>query len=243
MSRKSVLLGLAILLLLVGGTAAVVGVLLYHEPQFYRETALPPGEERQKHSQEFVGKCSHLFNSITYDREWRETFTEAQINSYFDEDFIKSAVSDRVLPEGIRDPRVTISPERVRLAFRYNCEPWCNTVVSIDLKVWLTQEVNVVALEVESLKAGSLPISAQSLLERVSEVARRQDIEVPWYRHQGNPVALLRFQANQSRPTIRLQHLELRHGELVIEGRSADDATPVRSMLNNPSFSMKTEGD
>jgi hypothetical protein len=243
MSRKSVLLGLAILLLLIGGTAAVVGVLLYHEPQFYRASALPPGEERQKHSQEFVGKVSNLYNSITYDREWRETFTEAQINSYFDEDFIKSAVSDRVLPEGIRDPRVTISPDKVRLAFRYNCEPLCNTVISIDLKVWLTQEVNVVAVEVESLKAGSLPIAAQSLLERVSEVARRQDIEVPWYRHEGNPVALLRFQANQSRPTIRLQRLVLRQGELVIEGRSADDAPPVRSMLNNPSFSMKTEGN
>src|SRR5262249_17753101 len=162
---------------------------------FYRATALPPGEERQKHSQEFVGKVSHLYNSITYDREWSETFTEAQINSYFDEDFIKSAVSERVLPEGIRDPRLTISPHKARLAFASNGVPPCSTLILIGRKVWPTPEGNVVAVEVESLKAGSLPIGAQSLLERVSGVARRQDIEVPWYRHEGNPVALLHFQA------------------------------------------------
>src|SRR5262249_14070595 len=99
MSPEYALLRLAILLPLGGGTAAMGGVPIDTEPQFYRESALPPGEERQKHSQEFVGKVSHLYNAITYEREWRETFTEEQINSYFDEDFIKSAVSERVLPD------------------------------------------------------------------------------------------------------------------------------------------------
>ena len=87
---------------------------------------------------------------------------------------------------------------------------------------------------------GSLPVSAQSLLERVSEAARRQDIEVTWYRHEGNPVALLRFQANQPRPTVRLEKLELQEGLLVIGGHSVE-AAPLRAMLGVP-FASASQG-
>jgi hypothetical protein len=164
------------------------------------------------------------------DRSWEEHFTDAQINSYFDEGFVRSNIN---LPDRISQPRITFGPGTVRLAFRYGSGSWCTTVVSIDFRVWLCKETNVVALELEALRAGSLPITAQSLLERVSEVVRRQDIEVTWYRHEGNPVALLRFQANQPRPTVRLRRLELKAGELVVGGTSVEPA-PLRAMLGVP---------
>jgi hypothetical protein len=234
MSRKSFLLGLTLLVLLGGTAAGVVALLVLHEPEFYPKLALPPGQERQQHSQEFQAKCVNLYNGMINDRVWQEKFTEAQINSFFDEDFIRSGIEERFLPEGISNPRVSIGPEKIRLAFRYGTEAWCSTVVTIDFRVWLCpREANVVALELQGLRAGSLPITAQSLLERVSEVARRQDIEVTWYRLNGNPVALLRFQATQPRPTVRLERLELSEGQLVIGGRSAE-AAPLRAMLGVP---------
>ena len=87
------------------------------------------------------------------------------------------------------------------------------------------------ALEIEGLRAGSLPIGAQSLLESVAEAARPHDIEVTWYRHKGNPVALLRFQASKATPTVHLERLELRQGTIVIGGRSME-RFPLRAMLN-----------
>lgn len=243
MTRKSVLLGLALLVLLAGTVTAAVALLVRREPAFYQVASVPPGPERQERSKEFTKKCSDLINGIVNDRSWEEHFTEAQINSYFDEDFIRSGINDRLLPDGISRPRISIGPNTVRLAFRYGTGSWCSAVVSIDFRVWLcARETNVVALELQALRAGSLPITAQSLLERVSEAARRQDIEVTWYRHEGNPVALLRFQANQPRPTVRLQRLELKDGELVVGGTSVE-AAPLRAMLGVPAGAWAPAAD
>lgn len=237
MSRKSVLLGLAILAVLAGTVAVILALLVWHEPEFYKKIALPPGRERQKHSQEFTAKCFDLANGALNDREWGAKFTEAQINSYFDEDFVRQGMRTISLPENISQPRVAFTgPDRLRLAFRYGAEPWWNTVITIDLRVWLvTRETNVVAMELLGLHAGSLPIAAQSLLERVAEVARAQDIEVTWYRDRstGNPVALLRFQAGQARPTVRLERVLVRDGEIEVGGRSVDPV-PLRAMLSPP---------
>jgi hypothetical protein len=68
-------------------------------------------------------------------------------------------------------------------------------------------------------------------------VARKYDVEVTWYRHSnGNAVALLRFLANQPRPTVRLERLELNQGEIIIGGRSLNDlpSSPLRAMLGEP---------
>ncbi len=238
MSRRSLLLGLAILAatltLVVGGLL----LLLYREPDFYHARALPAGRERQKNSQDFLARSSRLYDGIKYARRWDEHFTEAQINSFFDEDFVRSGFSERMLPEHVSQPRVSISDDEIRLAFRYGLNAWCSTVVSLDFRVKLANaEPNCIAVELEGLHAGSLPISVQSMLDRISEVARRSDIEVAWYRNptSGNAVAVLRFQANQARPTVLLDRLELNQGEIVIGGRSLDpnQASPLRSMLGS----------
>lgn len=230
MSRKRVLLGLTILAVLAGSVAGILVFLVRHEPEFYRRIALPPGLSRQKHSDEFQATCSALATALINDREWSAKFTDAQINSYFDEAFTRSGIQ---LPENVTEPRIVLKgPDLIRLAFRYGGERW-NTVITIDLRLWLVRsEANVVAMELVGLHAGSLPISAQSLLERVAEVARRQDIEVTWYRDRGtnNPVALLRFQAGQARPTVRLERLLVRDGEMEFGGHSVE-TSPLRAML------------
>src|SRR5262249_48018913 len=130
-----------------------------------------------------------------------------------------SGVAEKLLPEGVTGPRVSITADKIRLAVRYGTPPW-SAIISIDLRVWLAaKEANVVALELQGLHAGSLPISAQSLLEQIKEVGRVHNIEVTWYRHNGNPVALLRFQSEQ-RPAGPLSRLELRPGTLTIAGRA-----------------------
>jgi hypothetical protein len=234
MSRRSLLLGVAILLLLTGSVAAALVLLVRHERSFYTRLVPPPGREREKESEACFVKLTNLIvNDLSghgYSQRWEERFTQTQINSYFAEDFLRSGVSKEILPEGITDPRVAIEADRIRLGFRYGKPPW-STVVTLDLRVWLApEEPNVVLVELQGLHAGGLPISAQSLLERVFEVARRQNIEVTWYRYRGNPTARLRFQSNQPRPSVQLERLSLQDGVLVIGGRSVEPQ-PLRAML------------
>ena len=52
--------------------------------------------------------------------------------------------------------------------------------------------------------------------------ARRNNIDVQWYRNDGNPVAIFRLQADRRDPGIQLQELELKQGSVFLKGRSLD---------------------
>jgi hypothetical protein len=135
---------------------------------------------------------------------------------------VKSGFAEKLLPEGISEPRVQFDPERMRLSFRYTSR-FVSSIVSVRLRVWLPKtEKNIVALCLEEIKAGLVPFSAQWLLERLSEAARQHAIEVNWYRHEGYPVALLRFQADRARPTVQLSGVQFDQGVLRIQGRSLE---------------------
>lgn len=226
MSRKSFFLAVAIVLLFGGGAGTALAFLVRHEPGFYQRAAQPPGPHRQECSAAFIGEFTRLIEGIVNKRQWYARFTAEQVNSYFAEDLLKEHNAERPLPEEIRDPRVEFETDRIRLGFRYGIGPW-STIVSIDLRVWLVaKEPNVLALEFQHVQAGSLPIAAQSMLERISEVAHEQNIDATWYRHKGHPVLLLRFDAYHSTPTYLIQQVRLESGQLIISGRSLDSSPP-----------------
>jgi hypothetical protein len=227
MSRKSLCLGTGILLLLAGSVGLVLLLLMRHEPHFYRRAAVPPGPERLALSTAFIGKVSSFLSSVKGNPTWHETFSEEQINSFCEEHFLRSEAKSLTLPEHITDPRVSFESDRLRLGFRYHVGRF-STVVSIDMRVWLAKEdPNVAALEIQGMRAGALPVSAQSILERLSDAAESNNIKLSWYRRQGNPVAVLRFQSEDTRTTVLLENLDLQAGKIYIQGQSLEPGAPV----------------
>jgi hypothetical protein len=223
MSRKSILLGIAIALLLVGGTGAVFILLIRNEPSEYQRASVEPGEERVAQSNTFFRDFTQLLTDAGNDSgDWEANFTDLQVNSYFEEGFIHSGVDEKLLPDGIRDPRVTIEQGKFRLMFRYGTGNF-SSVITVELGVWLAgDEPNVVCLELLKFRAGSLPISAQSLLDRISDTLRRSNVEVTWYRHDGNPVAALKFSSDPQHSSVQLKTLRLEQGQVTIQGSSSD---------------------
>jgi hypothetical protein len=237
MRRKSIVFSAAIVLLL-GGAAALLVLLVRHEPAFYSRVAPPEGSQRKKRSGQFLQEFIQLGQDMRHYQEWNATFEQDCINSYFEEQFLDSGLAERILPEGVTAPRIAVEPDRIRLACRYGSGA-LSTVISINVRLWLVQtESNAVALELQNLHAGAIPIAAQSLLEQLSEAARQSNIGVTWYRYHGNPVALLRFQTDQDRPTIRFDHLVLRDGAIEIRGRSPDTVTRTASYFPGQLRSM-----
>jgi hypothetical protein len=237
MSRRSVLLAVAIFVCLTGGAGTGLWMLVRYEPPLYLLAAVPPGEDRHRLSADCQRELFQLYNSLRdhddhEERTWTYHFTDKQLNSYLSEDFVRSRLEEHLLPEGIREPRVVVEADKVRLAFRYGSGLW-STVISIDLQIWLPEgEANVVALKLVGFHAGAMPISAQSLLERISEVGRNNGIAVDWYRDDGYPVALLRLQADQSHPTLELEGVLLDQGRITIQGRTRDPAS-LRAFLQD----------
>jgi hypothetical protein len=221
MPRKTALLALALVMLILGTVGVVAGIILKHQPAFYRAALITDRENRVAQSREFAGRFWNLIDSVD-NPDWWEIFTAEQINSFLQEDFIRSWGGDNNLPDGFHDLRVQIEENKLRLGCRYGTGFW-STVVSIDLKMWLVdKEVNLIGMELLNLRAGALPVSRQIMLDHITETARRSNIECTWYHREGNPVAILKLQADQARPTIQLERFDLRPGKIIIVGRSTE---------------------
>src|SRR5262249_2547922 len=136
---------------------------------------------------------------------------------FFAEGF-KQERLENSLPEKFSEPRVCFEPGKIRLAFRYGSGLW-SSVISMDFGIWLTGEPNVIALELQGLHAGSLPIGTQSFLDGLWEFAEQNSIQISWYRHKGNPVALLRFQSDDHDTPVQLQMVRVDQGSLIIRGK------------------------
>lgn len=230
MSRRSFAGALALVAVLIVSLGAGVAAMLRYEPGHHRDAERPAGNERLAQSQAFTKEFSNMVGEATLATQinkhdsWAEqfTFTDDQINSFLSEGFVQQGLSEKVLPEGMTEPRVAFEPDVIRLSFRYKAK-LLDTVVSISLRPWVApSEGNVLALRLEGIHAGAVPFKAQWLLERLSEVARQNDVEVSWYRHEGKPVAILRFQPNQPRPAIKLRDVRIEQGKLTVSGESGE---------------------
>jgi hypothetical protein len=243
MSRRSFFLAVGILAFLTCAVGTTGVVLIRYEPRRYASVVMPPGPERVDFSQQFYTEFLQVISDATAPnggRTWGASFTEKQINGYLNEGFVQSGLAERLLPERISEPRVVIEADRMRLAFRYGNSKLWSTVISVDFGAWVSKhEPNVLVLELLGFHAGALPISAQSLLESISQVGRESGIEVNWYRHEGNPVAVLRFQADQARPTLQLRAVRLEPGIISVQGGPGSEPSPARVTLSIPGTVLK----
>jgi len=227
MSRKSLLLAFGLFVLVGCAIAGTLTLMVLHRPDYYRRVTIPPGAQRQKWSRDFNENVTGLVNGIiNKDKTWGARFTEQQLNSYLEEDFLRLGAAERsFFPSNISDPRLAIEDNRIRLGFRYGKGRW-STVVSIDFRIWLAAGMpNVVALEVQSMRVGALPLAMQSILERFAEGARQRDIEMSWFRHEGRPVALLKFGPGRREPSVQLLQVKLQPGTITVHGKDNSQAS------------------
>jgi hypothetical protein len=111
MSRKSLILGMVVALLLVGATSAVLITLLRYEDSEFRTCSLPPGAERKEQCNAFLQEIVDLKDNIQDNSKsplWGAEFTEKQINSFFDDGLSGSGWEESFDREGIHDPKVIV---------------------------------------------------------------------------------------------------------------------------------------
>ncbi len=200
----------------------VIFVLLFQIPDIYQELQIPEGSIRKDQSGQMIAKITNLFNELkNNEQKWGLRCSIDQLNSYIQEDFMQSIGSGSDLPKKVNDIRVSIGDD-IYVGFRY--QSFCGEViVSIQFRVWLVaHETNTICLELIQLKAGSIPLSPHLLLDFITESAHQANMGISWYRHKGNPVALLKYQADQLLPTMIIDCLRAENGELLISGRSTE---------------------
>jgi hypothetical protein len=199
---------------------AAVGALLRCEPEFYTAAACPGDYDTREKASRVLTRLQDLKTDIRTKGEWGETFTAEELNCFFAEMMTGNGSFASLLPQGFHSPRIAFEGDRVKLGFRYG-EGFWSTVIWIELRTWLVaDEVNLMGVEVCDLRAGRLGVGTQTVLDSIAESARGSNIDVTWYRHNGNPVGLFRFFSDQPQAPSQVLTLETRDGKVVVAGRT-----------------------
>ncbi len=223
--RRSIILTTGLLLLVLSATITGIGFMLKCEPNFYANAACPPDYDTREKASRVLTRLQDLKTDIRTKPEWGETFSADELNCFFAEMMTPAGNFASILPSGFHSPRTAIEGDSLKLGMRYGDGFW-SAIVWVELRTWLvSEEINLMAVEVRDLRAGRLGIGAQSVLDAIAETARGSNIDVTWYRHNGNPVGLFRFFPDQPRPASHILTLEAREGKLLVAGRTLSSVT------------------
>jgi len=172
-------------------------------PDFYRAALAEDRSHDQIDSDEFLSHVSALTRSLHHHGKWRAAFTADQINGWLSFDLPHN--HSQLLPAGFRDPRVTLTDQGAIIACTVGTGRW-QTVLSLECDLYLADS-QTVALRLDRLRAGKLPIPLAKVLGALTETAAQAGWRLDWRQASGDPVALIRLQ--QSDASWRLESFDL----------------------------------
>ncbi|MBI3464972.1 MAG: hypothetical protein HY000_18235 [Planctomycetes bacterium] len=222
---------------LAGGLLLIVAAVLvwtdravHHVPSFYRQALRVDQKLQERSSNEFLQQAASLVSEAPKTGPWHAVFTQDQINGWLAVDLVKN--HGRLLPAGVSDPRLQITPGGVTLACQYNSGK-IHTVFSLQLEPYLA-EPNVVALRIERARAGAVPLPLDQILQGFTTAAEKADLQLAWKQTDGDPVALVTLPSliSDDELLLRLETLELREGELHLAGQTEPYTPPVAGGSN-----------
>ena len=231
MTRKKWLIFGVSFVLLAGGASAAVFWALWQVPEFYTQAASSVSKDpevRQQEAKELVQATTGLVNDINHSDRWTATFQQSQVNSWVVEELRRPEYA-KLIPDGIRDPRVLIQTDVIQVGFRMKYKAW-DGIASVFVRPWVTEDFRL-ALEVEQIRAGLIPIPLEETLHELTQEIEEAGFDVEWRQSNGNDVAIIDFGSNPRRP-IRLESIQVLDGAVEIIGGLA--APPKVASQDSP---------
>lgn len=231
--KKLVFWGAAAFLLLVGIASGLLWALL-RVPDFYAHaaTTIPKEpEERKRAAKQLVQETTNLINDIQHSDEWAATFQQDQVNSWFLEELRQSKYRD-VVPEGVSEPRLAIHEGYLQMGFRFQRKSWSG-IVSLQLKPWIEGE-NQLAVEIESIRAGIVPVPLEDMLHQLTQKLVDAGWEVKWNHANGHDVAVINLNKKRNPDSPVLEDLTVADGEVRIRGHRKGQAPQPGEPNNYP---------
>ena len=202
------------------GTLVTLPVLVWlsltHQPTFYRTMRSLPRAQREAKAKHFVASSLQLRNDISNERAWQAVFTDQEVNAWLAEDLVMHFADQ--IPREVHEPRIAFEHDRVTFAFGFDKGP-IRSVIWVVARLSVPED-NVLALSIEKVRAGMIPISVDRIIGPLTTGARDRGLDVRWTTDQDTPVALIRYQPDNGRSDIVLQKLTVRRGQIRVSGRS-----------------------
>jgi hypothetical protein len=190
-------------------------------PEFYELALELEAEQADKAGDELERQVVAMASDLEEGRRWELVLSDQQINGWLATDFVEKF--PKLLPRDVQEPRVSFQDQTTSVACRIKNDK-VSTVLSVKLDAYLTEQPNEIAVRVQRVRAGMLPVPLTKILDQITAAAQQSGISLRWTQQDGDPVALvaLPVERPEIRPGVVLERLEIGGGELVVSG-VADD--------------------
>ena len=81
-------------------------------------------------------------------------------------------------------------------------------------------EDNVIALTLEKIRAGALPVPPDRIVNSLTTQAKKNGMDITWTKDGDFPVATIRYRADRARKDVVLERVAIREGQIRLSGRS-----------------------
>lgn len=213
LKRKWLLAGLV---LLVVAVPAVIYRGLTYVPDFYRTRASVPRVVLRQEADRFVTHSLQLRNDIANEDHWEAVFSDEEVNAWVLEELVVHFRDQ--LPPNVHDPLVEFDLDQVTLAFQMDQGPF-RSVVWVVARAKVVSD-NTLALALEKIRAGAVPVPADRIIDQVTERAKAYGMDIEWTEQDGTPVALIRYSLDPVRQDLVLERVQILDGQIFISGRS-----------------------
>ena len=214
--RRRIFCYIGLGLLVAAAVPLVLWASLTHTPDFYRSLVTLPGENLEREAKNFVKQGLQLRNDIANEPTWEAVFNQGDVNAWLAEDLVKH-FADQLPPE-VHDPRIVFEADRVTLAFGLD-QGGVRSVIWIVARPHVPED-NVVALTLEKIRAGALPVPPDRIIQTLTEQARKNGLDITWSKDGDLPVATVRYHADRNRNDVVLERIRIREGQIKLSGRS-----------------------
>jgi hypothetical protein len=212
-------------------------------PEFYELALELEAEQADEAGDELERQVVAMASDLEEGRRWELVLSDQQINGWLASDFNEKF--PQLLPRDVQEPRVSFQDQMTCVACRINNDK-VSTVLSVKLDAYLTDQPNEIAVRVQRVRAGVLPVPLTKILDQITAAAQQSGISLRWTQQDGDPVALVALPVERPdiRPGVVLERLEIGAGELVVSGIANDPSRLTdEQALDQPRFAESPSSD
>ncbi len=204
---------LAVALVIVG----VIWLLVTRAPDFYEKKAPIDTAVAKKACDQFLQKTSLFASDLKREGTWYLKVTEEEINGWLAVDLPRNHA--RALPSGIRDPRIEIGDDVIRVAARAEYG-YLSGVAHVELQLYST-EANTITLVIKRAALGALPLPLQNLIEQLKKVAAQAHWDVRQMQTGGSPTLVITIPKNldENGRELELTTIHVTPGTVELSGK------------------------
>ncbi|MCD0463451.1 PB1 domain-containing protein [Roseiconus lacunae] len=227
----------------------------YHQskkvPDFYRnaiQSSKVSAEEVAESSEQMQAQVEQLQADVEQVGLWEAVFAEEQINAWLIDQLPQHF--QKLQAKGLQDPQIKVDEGNVTAAARIKSRRF-DGVVSCNLSIQMTDQPNCLAIKLNSIYAGALPLPLAGLKDNIAKIFAKTSLNLRWDDQDGETVALIdipqKYSGMEAAPVI-VEFIELNDGKVCLAGRSGEgtlaDFEPrgavyeIASLKNRPEASL-----